>query len=265
MQKRIICLALLLLVIGGHMPIASVPIMAQGQRYFTVQPPAQKPVNYRIPARLYTQVQMGGWLVYLEQPLANSQPGLVKKVLDRLYYKLNQSLAALPAATANEFSQLKFFIMCGPSSPYGGRDNGLEFFRANDPDYHNLLDPNWRNCVVIYSAKNYLDITDFWALKVLTHELSHAHFAMHYREDQPDLYQCWENAMRLRLYHNVKDISGKNIEKAWAATNQLEYFAELSCMYFVGCNYYPFNRQQLAAYDPNGFAIIEWMWNVRNR
>ena len=33
------------------------------------------------------------------------------------------------------------------------------------------------------------------------------------------------------------------MRKAYAATNHLEYFAELSCMYFVGCNYEPFDRE----------------------
>lgn len=43
----------------------------------------------------------------------------------------------------------------------------------------------------------------------------------------------------------------------------LEYFAELSCMYFVGCNYQPFNRKQLKDYDPVGYAMIQQMWKKK--
>jgi hypothetical protein len=65
------------------------------------------------------------------------------------------------------------------------------------------------------------------------------------------------------LYHGVKNDKGTTVEKAYAATNQLEYFAELSCMYFVGCNYQPFNRRELQAYDPVGYAMIEKMWELK--
>jgi hypothetical protein len=68
--------------------------------------------------------------------------------------------------------------------------------------------------------------------------------------------------MKRRLYHDVKDDKGKTLEKGYAATNQLEYFAELSCMYFAGCNYHPLNRTELKVYDPAGYAVIEKMWGL---
>ena len=83
-------------------------------------------------------------------------------------------------------------------------------------------------------------------------------------EDQPDIYQAWKNAMKLGLYRKVKNDRGKTVKKAYAAVNQLEYFAELSCMYFVGCDYQPFDRKELQRYDPVGYAMIEKMWALNN-
>ncbi|MGP0068554.1 MAG: hypothetical protein ACLQGP_33765 [Isosphaeraceae bacterium] len=54
----------------------------------------------------------------------------------------------------------------------------------------------------------------------------------------------------------------KHLERAYAITNQLEYFAELSCMYFVQCNSKPSDRAQLKDYDPVGYAMIRKMWCV---
>ena len=71
--------------------------------------------------------------------------------------------------------------------------------------------------------------------------------------------------MKLGLYHGVKDDEGKIVDKAYATVNQLEYFAELSCMYFVGCNYQPFDREELQTYDPKGYAMIEQMWDVKSQ
>ncbi|MFT3883249.1 MAG: hypothetical protein QM703_26800 [Gemmatales bacterium] len=108
-----------------------------------------------------------------------------------------------------------------------------------------------------------MQISDFWAIKALVHELAHAHHLEQWPEDQPDILQAWNKAMKAGLYHGVKDDEGKKVAKAYAAVNQLEYFAELSSMYFVGCNYQPFSRKELAVYDPVGYAMIEKMWGLK--
>lgn len=231
----------------------------------TLPPPPEPLVNYCFPVRSYEKMNLNGWKVYVEQPLIEVDPQLATQALARLEHKLNDAMDVLPVAAHKDFRRLDFYLMAGPQSVNGGRNSGLAYFRQNAPDYQKELDTRWRNCVVIYSAKNYVDLSELWSIKALVHELSHAHHLLHYPENKPDeLYDSWENAMRRGLYHNVQDDQGHNLEKAWACTNQLEYFAELSCMYFVGCNYYPFNRQQLKSYDPDGYAVIEQMWQVRD-
>ncbi len=76
------------------------------------------------------------------------------------------------------------------------------------------------------------------------------------------MYEAWDHAKTLGLYCHVKDDKGKTLEKAYAVQNHLEYFAELSCAYFVGCNYYPFNREELKTYDPVGFKLVEKLWGL---
>ena len=41
-----------------------------------------------------------------------------------------------------------------------------------------------------------------------------------------------------------------------------EYFAELSEAYFGENDFYPFNREELKAFDLEGFEAIESLWNV---
>jgi hypothetical protein len=49
--------------------------------------------------------------------------------------------------------------------------------------------------------------------------------------------------------------------KAYAAENQLEYFAELSAAYLdSSTRHYPFSRDQLQTHDPAGFALMESFW-----
>lgn len=132
------------------------------------------------------------------------------------------------------------------------------------PDFHAELDPRWRDCIVIYCAHNYVVISDLWAAKALRHEFAHAYQLRHWPEKQPQIYSAWKNAMNEHLYMNVKDDDGKTVPAAYATANQLEYFAELSCMYFGECNYYPFNRKQLNRYDHTGYKMIEFMWYAQN-
>ncbi len=153
--------------------------------------------------------------------------------------------------------------MYGPDAKGGGHTNGLEYFQKDAPKYDKQLDPQWSSSVVVYSAANYLQISDFWALKAIVHEFGHAQQLEQWPEDQPDIYRAWENATKLGLYRGVKSDRGKTVKKAYAAVNQLEYFAELTCMYFVGCDYHPLDRKELKRYDPVGYAMIEKMWGLK--
>lgn len=239
------------------------PAPAPAQTRKTPLPPPQKPVNYSEPPREYEAVPLNGRTIQVERQLLSDSPDLAKQALGRLEQKLGEAFAALPESSHDNLKKLQLFLMYGPNAKGGGRDNGLEYFQKNAPECYRTLDPRWGSSVVIYSAENYVWISDFWALKALVHEFAHAHQLEQWPEDQPDIYQAWEKAMSRGLYRNVRDEQGKTLEKAWATVNQLEYFAELSCMYFVGCNCQPFNRKELKTYDPTGYAVVEKMWGAR--
>ena len=42
--------------------------------------------------------------------------------------------------------------------------------------------------------------------------------------------------------------------------NHIEYFAELSEAYFWTNDFYPFNKAELEAFDPQGYAAVEGAW-----
>ena len=212
-QKRSPVTRLLLLLLVAH------PALARLRSY--------RPVDYR--SRTY----------WVESSLARCQPALA-----RLDQNLRQSLALFPSHSRGSLGRLKFYVL------ERGKDNGLEYFQANAPAFHPELDPQWSNCVVVYCAQNYLDLSPLWALKSVQHELAHAYHLQHYPEDQPDILAAWRHALHNGLY-----------PRAYARSNQLEYFAELSVMYFGRCDYPPVDRSALRAYDPQGYAMIERLWS----
>jgi hypothetical protein len=152
--------------------------------------------------------------------------------------------------------------MYGPKARGGGMKDGLQYFPEAAPDHHPEADPNWRNAIAVHCADNYARITDFWALKALVHEYAHAHHLIHWGPRQPEILSAWQNAMDRGLYRGVVDEKGKRHELAYAGVNQLEYFAELTCMYFIGCNYPPRSRAELERYDPVGAKMVRTMWGL---
>jgi hypothetical protein len=225
--------------------------------------PAPKPVvNFREPQRTYQTAPLGQWTVRVEQQLLAEAPDLAKRALARLESKLGVMLAALPSPARARLQKLPIFLMYGPKAKGGGKDNGAEYFQRNAPEHHKQLDPRWKSCVVIYCAKNYVQQSELWSVKLLVHEFAHAHHMEQWPEKQPDILQAWNHAIACGLYRQVKDEKGEVLDTGYAATNQLEYFAELSCMYFVGCNYPPLNREALKTYDPVGYNMIEKMWGT---
>ncbi len=228
------------------------------------QPPQQKKpiVNFRNPERVYQTVKRGKWSFEVEKQLITEAPAVAQLAVKRLELNLTQAFRLLPKPTQPVLKELKLFVMYGPKARGGGHDNGLEYYAANAPDFREHLDPRWSSCIVVYCAENYTKISDLWALKSLIHELGHAHHKENWPEKQTDIMAAWENAMNAGLYANVLDDKGKVLSRTYAQTNQLEYFAELTAMYFARCNYSPFDRAALRQYDPVGFMMVEKMWGL---
>jgi hypothetical protein len=222
---------------------------------------AQGNTNYRQPVREYRQVQIDDVKVAVEKQLQDECPEVAKKALARLKAKRAQVLTALPSKASKRLGRIRFFLLCGPKAKHGGRNNGLDYIQNDAPRHHPELDRRWRDAIVVYCAQNYLDLSDLWAVKALVHEFAHAYQLEQWPEHQPDIQSAWEHARDSGLYRNVLDVeTGKTLERAYALVNQLEYFAELSTMYFAKCNYQPSDRQRLETYDPIGFAMIRKLW-----
>jgi len=222
------------------------------------------PVDFNHPPRDYAVTNAQGWTIWMEKDLVTDHPVLATNALRRLLENLGKAMDKLPAHSRGLLRDRKLFLMLGEHSKLGGKNNGADYFQRQAPQHFTNLDPRMGGAILIYSATNYVWLSDLWALKVLLHELAHAWQLEQWPERQSDIVAAYEQAMREKLYRGVKDQDGQVLETAYAATNQLEYFAELSCMYFVGCNYYPFNRQDLQQYDPRGCALVEKMWRTQN-
>jgi len=219
-------------------------------------------VDYRIPSRDYINIK-GDWNIFYEASMKSSNPQLAKDSLLKLNDTLKSIEEKLPQSSLRKLKTLKIFLMFGEGSPLGGKRSGMRFVRRGEASKRLHYDNRWEHSVVIYSAKNLMYLTDMWAKKALTHEFAHAWHIMHWPDKYTQILQPWKNAKSKNLYTNVKDYKNRIKPKAYAIKNNLEYFAELSAMYFVGGDYFPYERVKLMKYDPTGVAMVKKLWSVK--
>lgn len=222
------------------------------------------PFDFNHPPRAYVDTVLVGWNVSVEKQLVDEDALTAKKATARLEAKLEQVAKTLPAASLAELRTVRIFLMYGPKAKGGGRSSSFQYFRVGAPKWSPYLDERMANSVIIFSAYNYAGLDELWSAKGLVHELAHAWHLLHWKEKEPGIYDPWAAAIKAGLYKSDVAAEAKNIRTLrYAAQNQLEYFSELSAMYFVGCNYPPANRAELKAYDPSGHDMIELYWGLR--
>lgn len=216
-------------------------------------------VSYRIPRREYVR-ENSKWDIRVESSLVDGDPTLYQSTVTKLNDVLNEIFSILPKRAAKKLSNITIFLMWGEKSPLGGRKSGMSYIRKGEPNNYSYLDPIWEHSVVIYSARNFKYLNRIWSRKAITHELAHAWHITNWPDKHPPIYNSWVNTKNSSRFQDVQDIKGKTIKNGYARKNHREYFAELSAIYFVGGNYYPYNKDGLNKYDPQGFRMVQGLW-----
>ena len=94
---------------------------------------------------------------------------------------------------------------------------------------------------------------------VILHELAHSYHDQVLGFDDPRIKAAYDKAMEEGLYNKVLLYDGK-LTRAYAATNDKEYFAEGTEAYFYRNDFYPFVKAELKQHDPRLHALLEEIW-----
>jgi hypothetical protein len=226
--------------------------------------------------KCYVKSVLGGWPVFVEPDWHGGNLELERIMADDLEWAAKR---LPPHAREYLMENTPVWInksLCwGPEvCPVNGR--GLCFHPGSDYLQENMMHKEKCYCVEMYNANEYLK-TDrpLWGRGgVLIHEFSHAyhHRMLEKGYDNPEILDCFEKAMEDKLYNWVR-VKGRQgpMNNAYAGTNAMEYFAELSAA-FLGQpdmqseeefnKWYPFNRRHVKEHDPRAYQLLKKLWKV---
>lgn len=121
------------------------------------------------------------------------------------------------------------------------------------------FNPEKAGGIEINNARNFVKWSRGEQPWMLLHEMAHAYHHQVLCYDNPAVRIAYRHALRRGLYEQVEYIRGGK-QRAYALTNEQEYFAELSEAYFGKNDFFPFVREDLARYDPVGFRVMRSTW-----
>lgn len=97
---------------------------------------------------------------------------------------------------------------------------------------------------------------------LMLHELSHAYHDQVLGFNEPRILAVFEVARDSGSYESVRRFTGvKTVnDKAYAISDHKEYFAESTEAYFGKNDFFPFDRSELKAHDPQMHALLGKLW-----
>jgi len=190
----------------------------------------------------------------LVSPSADASPKLLKPSLDLLAFRLRQVKQEVPETAFKELKKIRFWIEV----------NDLKTTAAYHPDAgwlkENGYNTDMAHGIEIGNLKNFLAWQHIQPSMVL-HELAHSYHFLVVGGDDPSIKTAYEHAVDGHQYDSVNFVTGGK-RKAYALTNQYEYFAECTEAYFGRNDFYPYLRSELKSFDPEGYAAVEKAWGI---
>ena len=230
--------------------------------------------------KFYEECTIGGWPCRVEPNWSNGDSISAEK-LER---DIHAASLLLPQH-ARVYLKSHCKIWINRSLKWGPKDCPV---RGNGCCYHpckkwlvrNGLSGDKHKSVEVNHAPEYREDCDLWGSGgIIIHELSHAyHHAMLLDGyENEEIQNCYDMAMKEGLYDSIeyhRDIRddgkiSKSTAKAYASTDAMEYFAELSAAFLGGLDdtkeynkWYPYNRKQIKEHDPRAYELLSRLWKV---
>lgn len=202
-----------------------------------------------------------GWKVHVSKVLLSDEPEATAVALGLLEKQLAEIIRVVPAKAVVELKRVPLWF----SPEYPGVAPKAEFH----PDVGWLRDngrnPAMAQAVEFSNIKRFPEECERMPNFAL-HELAHAYHFHVLGFDDAAVREAYERAKAAALYDRVErrrtEGRSSTFGKAYAMTNEKEYFAEVTEAYFSRNDFFPFMRAELQAHDPRAASMLEAAWGV---
>jgi dipeptidyl-peptidase-4 len=204
-----------------------------------------------------------GWTVHVSKSLLADQSEATAKAIPLLEKQLAEIIRVVPAKAVGELKKVPLWF----SPEYPGIQPRAEFHPDAGWLEDNGRDPDMARAIEFTNVRIFQEECRRMPNFAL-HELAHAYHFRVLGFDDPAILDAYERAKGAGLYDKVErqrtDGRPNPIVKAYALKDHKEYFAETTEAYFSRNDFFPFTRDQLRAYDPRMFGVLEAAWGVNS-
>lgn len=210
----------------------------------------------------YATRQVAGWTLYLRPALMRDDAEATTKAITLLEEQLQEIIRVVPAVAVAELKKVPLYF----SPEYPGKRPAAEFHPNAGWLRSHGRDPGMAKGVEFTNIRIFEAETRRMPNFAL-HELAHAYHNLVLPNgfENPDLVAAFDRAKENGLYEQVerRDSQGRTrVERAYAMTTAMEYFAETSEAYFSRNDFFPYTRDELKRHDPEMFALLTRLWQV---
>lgn len=197
----------------------------------------------------YFRVEKGG-VIYMVHPSLSDDAGEMEESLNYLVKIFSEVERTIPN-TARDFKQSKSKIFLHELSSSKG---GMEYVRENQSAWDNRFNNLMNNSIIIPRAFSF-SRTGHFGFAYLLHEIVHFH---HLNTLKGFFDKEIETSYGLAL-------GNPNYLGTYAASNYLEYFAEISTAYLLESHRtskFPKGSKELYVHDRIGYDLCKKIWGV---
>jgi len=205
---------------------------------------------------------IAGWTVHINQKLLEKDSALTEKAVSLLTQQLQAIDRVVPAGPLAHLQKVTLWV--DPEYPH--TPPRAEYHPDAGWLREHGRDPRMAKGIEITNVRIFQAECRRMPWFIL-HELAHAYHDQVLGFDQPDIIAAYKHAVASGTYNAVERFHGdpsrpNTVERAYAMTNEKEYFAEDTEAFFGRNDFFPFTRAQLRKHDPEMFELLKRVWQV---
>jgi hypothetical protein len=203
-------------------------------------------------------IMVKGWTVHVRRQLREQDEPAVTRALGLLKAQLEEICRVVPPVAVVELRKVHLWMSpeYPHSTPCAAYHPNVNWLRTHSRDPAMAKSVEFTNVRIFDAECRRMPI-------FVLHELAHAYHDQVLGYDCSGIKTAYAHAKAAGKYDRVQrqDSEGRlSYDRAYALTNDQEYFAETTEAFFGRNDMEPFTRAELETFDPEMFALLKKVW-----